>query len=595
MLNLVSDLNICNKKGLSERFDSTIGAGTVLMPFGGKTQMTPAQAMVAKIPLTKGQTTTVTGMAYGFHPEFMAASCYEGAYLSVVESLARLAATGFDTTKAYLTFQEYFERLSDKAEKWGKPMAALLGALDAQLDFEVAAIGGKDSMSGTFEDLDVPPTLVSFAVSSAKDHEVISPEFKGYGNNICILKADSFDKDSIKKNFKLLHEAILEKRVISAWAIGLGGAAEAVFKMGLGNKIGANITKEIDLFSQDIGSFVIEMNSHDTLGELIGETTASYTLHYLNEVSMSELLEDAYTNKLAGVFPYNNNDELKEIEKVSFDVSQWNSLVLKHKPKAFIPTFPGTNCEIDTFRALEQSGADPEILLINNLSPMHIEESLKKAKELIKQSNMIVLPGGFSGGDEPEGSAKFINAFFRNPSMMEAIDNFLNVQDGLMLGICNGFQALVKLGLLPYGKIVNTTDKCPTLTFNTIGRHQSMMCTTRIASNKSPWLMDTKVGDEHTVAISHGEGRFIANDETIASLIKNGQIATQYVDLNSNPTYDLRYNPNGSVYAIEGITSADGRILGKMGHTERSGNGLYKNIYGNTYQPLFTSGVKYFK
>ena len=591
---MAGDLNICSKKGLSERFDSTIGAGTVLMPFGGKYQLTPTQTMVAKLPVLEGETTTVSGMSYGFHPQVMAQSPYEGAYLSVVESMMKLGAAGFDTTKAYLTFQEYFERMTGAPERWGKPLAALLGALDAQMDFGAAAIGGKDSMSGSFEDLDVPPTLVSFAVAPGDSGEVISPEFKAAGHKLCLLRADAFDSEAIKANLAKLYEAIKAGKVLSAWALGLGGVAEGALKMALGNRIGAKLENIDDPFKQDFGAVLLEMADGEVLGDVIGQTVEAYTLAFGGEtVSLSDI-QEVYEGKLTKVFPYYADGE--KVETVTHSAKEWaKPAILTHKPVAFIPAFPGTNCEIDTARALTRAGAEPRILLINNLTPSAIGESLEKAVKMIGESQMIVLPGGFSGGDEPDGSAKFITAFFRNPMMKDAVHELLKNRDGLMLGICNGFQALIKLGLVPYGEIIDTDDTCPTLTFNTIGRHQSMLVRTRIASNKSPWLQLCEAGDIHNIAISHGEGRFVASDAVVEQLKLNGQIATQYVDMDGDPTMDLRYNPNGSVLAIEGITSPDGRVLGKMGHSERAGIDLYKNVEGNRFQPIFEGGVKYFK
>ena len=591
---MAGDLNICSKKGLSERFDSTIGAGTVLMPFGGKYQLTPTQTMVAKLPVLEGETTTVSGMSYGFHPQVMAQSPYEGAYLSVVESLMKLGAAGFDVSKAYLTFQEYFERMTGAPERWGRPMAALLGALDAQMDFGAAAIGGKDSMSGSFEDLDVPPTLVSFAVAPGDSGEVISPEFKAAGHKLCLLRADAFDSEAIKANLAKLYEAIKAGKVLSAWALGLGGVAEGALKMALGNRIGAKLENIDDPFKQDFGAVLLEMADGEVLGDVIGQTVEAYTLAFGGEtVSLSDI-QEVYEGKLTKVFPYYADGE--KVETVTHSAKEWaKPAILTHKPVAFIPAFPGTNCEIDTARALTRAGAEPRILLINNLTPSAIGESLEKAVKMIGESQMIVLPGGFSGGDEPDGSAKFITAFFRNPMMKDAVHELLKNRDGLMLGICNGFQALIKLGLVPYGEIIDTDDTCPTLTFNTIGRHQSMLVRTRIASNKSPWLQLCEAGDIHNIAISHGEGRFVASDAVVEQLKLNGQIATQYVDMDGDPTMDLRYNPNGSVLAIEGITSPDGRVLGKMGHSERAGIDLYKNVEGNRFQPIFEGGVKYFK
>ena len=592
--NMAGDLNICCKKGLSERFDSTIGAGTVLMPFGGRYQMTPIQTMVAKLPVTEGETTTVSGMSYGFHPQVMAQSPYEGAYLSVVESLMKLGAAGFDTRRAYLTFQEYFERMTGAPERWGKPLAALLGALDAQMDFGVAAIGGKDSMSGTFENLDVPPTLVSFAIAPGVSGEVISPEFKAAGHTLCLLRASAFDAAGVRRNLDALYEAIRAGKVLSAWALGLGGVAEAALKMALGNRIGAHIENVENPFAQDFGAVLLEMAPGETLGEAVGETLADYVLEYAGERVDLLPVQEIYEGKMDKVFPWRGEGE--KLPAVTFAAKRWPMPnVLNQRPVAFIPTFPGTNCEVDTARALIRAGAEPRVLVINNLTPAAITESIEAAARMIGESQMIVLPGGFSGGDEPDGSAKFINAFFRNPRMKDAVHELLKTRDGLMLGICNGFQALIKLGLVPYGEIVNINEACPTLTFNTIGRHQSMLVRTRVASNMSPWLQKTHAGDIHTVAISHGEGRFVAVNGVLERLKLKGQIATQYVDLDGDPTMDLRFNPNGSALAIEGITSPDGRVLGKMGHTERAGHDLYKNVEGDRFQPIFEGGVAYFR
>ena len=592
--NMAGDLNICCKKGLSERFDSTIGAGTVLMPFGGRYQMTPIQTMVAKLPVTEGETTTVSGMSYGFHPQVMAQSPYEGAYLSVVESLMKLGAAGFDTRRAYLTFQEYFERMNGAPERWGKPLAALLGALDAQMDFGVAAIGGKDSMSGTFENLDVPPTLVSFAIAPGVSGEVISPEFKAAGHTLCLLRASAFDAAGVRRNLDALYAAIRAGKVLSAWALGLGGVAEAAFKMALGNRIGAHIENVENPFAQDFGAVLLEMAPGETLGEAVGETLADYVLEYAGEHVDLLPVQEIYEGKMDKVFPWRGEGE--KLPAVTFAAKRWPMPnVLNQRPVAFIPTFPGTNCEVDTARALIRAGAEPRVLVINNLTPAAITESIEAATRMIGESQMIVLPGGFSGGDEPDGSAKFINAFFRNPRMKDAVHELLKTRDGLMLGICNGFQALIKLGLVPYGEIIDINEACPTLTFNTIGRHQSMLVRTRVASNMSPWLQKTHAGDIHTVAISHGEGRFVAVNGVLERLKLKGQIATQYVDLDGDPTMDLRFNPNGSALAIEGITSPDGRVLGKMGHTERAGHDLYKNVEGDRFQPIFEGGVAYFR
>ena len=594
---MVGDLNICSKQGLSERFDSTIGAATVLMPFGGARQLTPNQAMVAKLPLRHGVTDTVSGMAYGFHPEMMAQSPYEGSYLAVIESVTKLVAAGFDYKQAYLTFQEYFERMTDDPTRWGKPFAALLGAFDAQLDLNIAAIGGKDSMSGTFEKMDVPPTLCSFAVAPGKASEIISPEFKAAGHEIRLLACDPHDTAALTANYDAARQAILEGKVISAWALGLGGVAEGLFKMGLGNAIGTRIDDDYsgDLFAQQIGGILMECAEDCGLGEKVGDTIAAWVLEYEGDRIDLAPMQEIYEGKLDKVFTYRGHTG-ETTEKFSFKAE---SRVAPHvktaKPLAFIPVFPGTNCEFDTARAVERAGGAAEILVINNLTPADITASIRKAAEIIARSQMIVLPGGFSGGDEPDGSAKFITAFFRNPAMKDAVSDLLEHRDGLMLGICNGFQALIKLGLVPFGRIVDTDDQCPTLTFNEIGRHQSMLVRTRIASNQSPWLSKCAVDDIHTIAISHGEGRFVGPETLIRELAAKGQIATQYVDLSGNPSMDTRFNPNASYFAIEGITSPDGRVLGKMGHTERSGDNLYKNVPGNKFQPLFEGGVSYFK
>ncbi|MDD3410934.1 MAG: phosphoribosylformylglycinamidine synthase [Eubacteriales bacterium] len=596
---MVSDLNICSKKGLSERFDSTIGAATVLMPFGGVRQLTPAQAMAAKLPVPHGETDTVSGMAYGFHPQVMEQSPYEGAYLSVVESLTRLVCAGFDRKRAYLTFQEYFERMTGDPERWGQPLSALLGALDAQLDLGVAAIGGKDSMSGSFESLDVPPTLVSFAVAPGSAQDVISPEFKAVGHELRLLSCDPFDAQAVKAHLDLLFRLIREKKVVSAWALSLGGVAEGLFKMALGNGVGAKADFAGDFFAQDFGGVIVELaESDDELtahSVRLGETVKEYTLTLNGEAFELEPLQALYEGKLDKVFPYRGESD-ERVAAVTSGRREWaKPAILTARPVAVIPTFPGTNCELDTARALERAGAEPKVLLIRNLTPEAIAQSVQEAQKLVDGAQMLVFPGGFSGGDEPDGSGKFITAFFRNPAMKDAVSRLLTQRDGLILGICNGFQALVKLGLLPFGEIRDTDAGCPTLTFNTIGRHQSMLVRTRIASNKSPWLQKTHAGETYTVAISHGEGRFVATPDMLDQLKMNGQIATQYVDLSGEPTMDLRYNPNGSVLAIEGITSPDGRVLGKMGHTERSGRNLYKNVEGNLYQPIFEGGVEYFK
>ncbi len=597
LINMLGDLNICSKQGLSERFDATIGAATVLMPYGGERQLTPNQTMVAKMPVRHGVTDTVSGMAYGMHPEILEQSPYEGSYLAVIESVTKLVAAGFDYKQAYLTFQEYFERMTSDPTRWGKPFAALLGAFDAQLDLNIASIGGKDSMSGTFEKMDVPPTLCSFAVAPGKASEVISPEFKAAGHSVRLLGCDAHDTAQLTANYEAVYEGIKAGRIVSAWALGLGGMAEGLFKMGLGNAIGIRIDDDFegDLFAQQIGAMLIECAEDCELGVKVGDTIPAWVLEYQGERIDLAPMQEIYEGKLEKVFPYRSHTG-ETTEKFSFEAKNRAFPAIKtHKPLAFIPVFPGTNCEFDTARAVERAGGAAEILVINNLTPAAITESIRKATEIISRSQMIVLPGGFSGGDEPDGSAKFITAFFRNPAMKDAVHGLLKHRDGLMLGICNGFQALVKLGLVPYGEIVDTNADCPTLTFNEIGRHQSMLVRTRIASNQSPWLSRTNVGDIHTIAISHGEGRFVGPEKLLRELAANGQIATQYVDLAGHASMDGRFNPNASYFAIEGITSPDGRVLGKMGHTERSGENLYKNVPGDKYQPLFEGGVDYFR
>lgn len=594
---MAGDLNVCGKKGLSEMFDSTIGAATVMMPFGGKQQLTPVQAMVAKLPVLKGTTQTCSGMAYGFHPEVMAQSPFDGAYLAVVESVAKLVAAGFDHQAAYLTFQEYFERMTDDPASWGKPMAALLGALKAQVDLGIASIGGKDSMSGTFEDLSVPPTLVSFAVTHGKTGDMVSPEFKAAGHPVILLSADPYDKDALLKVFQTASRLMREKKAVSGWALGLYGIAEGLFKMGLGNRIGFTVDAGFtqDLFGWSFGSILLEVTEPVLEGMLVGTTQSAYHFAMNGETVSLDAIQAIYERRLETVFPYRGN-EGETVKSVRFEASSWpKPALLTQKPLAFIPVFPGTNCEIDTQRALERAGGQAELLVINNLSPKSITQSIQKAEEIIRRSQMIILPGGFSGGDEPDGSGKFITAFFRNPLMKDAVHDLLKQRGGLMLGICNGFQALIKLGLVPYGEIVDTDIDCATLTYNTIGRHQSMLVNTRIASNRSPWLQLTQPGEVHTIAISHGEGRFVAPKALINQLIQNGQIAAQYVDPNGQASMDLRYNPNASYLAVEAITSPDGRVLGKMGHSERSGEGLYQNVPGNKHQPLFEGGVRYFQ
>ncbi len=600
---LVADLNVCSKRGLSERFDSTIGAGSVLMPFGGKNQLTPAQAMANKISLEKGDTDTCSVMSYGYNPFITERDPFVGAYLAVVESLCKLIATGADFTDTYLTFQEYFEKPGRDGKRWGKPLAALLGAFKAQMDFGVASIGGKDSMSGSFEDLDVPPTLVSFAVTTDKIKNIISPEFKAVGHKVIAMSGETDEKglptaESLKEVFAEVAALVRAGKVYAAYTPTYGGVAEAVFKMAIGNGIGFKYDEATDLndvFGYNYGTFVLEV-ADDVDGKVLGYTTEEKSIVLGGEkVCIRELL-DLYENKLEGVYSCNIAQGEGEIPAFEAKATEWAKPAVKSvKPKMLIPVFPGTNCEYDSAKALERAGAEAEIIVVKNLTASAIEESVEYFAKRIETAQGIFIPGGFSGGDEPEGSGKFITAFFRNAAVKDATMELMKNRDGMMLGICNGFQALIKLGLVPFGEIIDTDENCPTLTFNTIGRHQSKIVRTRIASNKSPWLMKTEVGDIHNVPISHGEGRFIAPEAVIKSLVDNGQIATQYVDLDGKPTAHISFNPNNSMYAIEGITSPDGRVLGKMGHSERVGSGLYKNVPGNYDSKLFESFVEYFK
>lgn len=604
--NLVTDLNVCSKKGLVERFDSTIGAATVLMPFGGNTQLTPAQAMAAKLPVLGGETNTCSGMAYGFNPYISEQDQYTGAYLAVVESVSKLVAAGFDHDEVWLSFQEYFEKLGQDPKRWGKPFAALLGSVDAQMNLGVAAIGGKDSMSGSFENLDVPPTLVSFATALGDARRVASPEFKLPESRVVWVaparQADGLrpDPESLKDIYYAVESLIEQEEVISAWTPAFGGIAEGLFKMTLGNRIGFALDEDFDpeeLFSPNYGGFILELAGDDIdIGVPLGITTEEYTFRAGDEVINLDKLQAAYEGKLESVLPCNILTTDEKVEKFSFDTNEYRVPKLGiAKPKVLIPVFPGTNCEYDSARAIERAGGEAEVFLINNLTPQSVAESVQEMCRIIGQSQAIFLPGGFSGGDEPDGSGKFITAVFRNPAVKDAVHTLLHQRDGLMIGICNGFQALIKLGLVPFGEIIDTDDTCPTLTFNTIGRHQSRLVRTRVASNKSPWLMHCNVDEMHTIAISHGEGRLVASEELIRRLAANGQIATQYVGLDGEPTMDIRVNPNGSVYAIEGLTSPDGRVFGKMGHSERTGADIFRNVPGNKYQPIFEGGMDYFK
>ena len=601
---LVDDLNICSKRGLSERFDSTIGAGTVLMPFGGKYQQTPVQAMVQKISMEKAHTDDCSLMAWGYNPFITEKSPYHGAYTAVLESVCKLIATGAKYEDVYLTFQEYFERPNKDAHRWGKPLAALLGAFKAQKELGIGAIGGKDSMSGSFEKLDVPPTLVSFAVTTDKIQNIVSPEFKKAGNRVIVLRPELDENglpitESLLSLFTTVTTLMREKKAVACYTPCMGGIAEAVFKMCIGNKLGfkyENSTKLDDIFDYDYCSFVLEIGSDDYMDATLGYVTDDGVISLENEAISLDELQKVYEDKLESVYSCNLPSENKDIPTISYTDGKVSAPAIKvAKPRVLIPVFPGTNCEYDSAKAVTDAGAEAEIFVINNLTADGIARSVEQFADKVKQSQIIFIPGGFSGGDEPDGSGKFITAFFRNGVIKEEVTNLLEKRDGLMCGICNGFQALVKLGLVPYGKIIDTDENCPTLTFNTIGRHQSRIVATRVASNNSPWLTGTKVGDIYNVPISHGEGRFIADEKTLAALAANGQIATQYVDLDGKATDDIHFNPNNSMWAIEGILSPDGRVIGKMGHSERIGNGLYKNVEGNYDMKLFESAVKYYK
>ncbi len=591
---MAGSLKSASRRGLTERFDSTVGAFTLLMPFGGKTQRSPSQAMAALLPVLPGNTTEQGSvMAWGCDPDAMSADPYTGAHGAVYTSVAKIVAAGADYHKAYLSLQEFFEKLRSEPARWGKPFSALLGALDAQLELGAAAIGGKDSMSGTFLDHDVPPTLISFAVAPALASEIVTTDFKKAGHGVYLFSGETAEEQkSAWERFTALARA---GKVESAWAVE-NGLAEAVFKMSLGNEIGFAAEKTTrDWFAPMPGAIIAELNEDVSGAARIGATTAEKAIVLgADSASIEELaaLNDAV---LEEVYP-TKTEKTGTVEPFSCEAETRVSPAIKlARPKALIPVFPGTNCEYDTKRALMEAGADAEPFIIRNLTSADVADSVERFAKAVGESQIIVVPGGFSGGDEPDGSAKLITAFFRNAAVKEQITALLEQRDGLMLGICNGFQALIKLGLVPYGKIMDTDADCPTLTYNVIGRHQSRLVRTRVCSNKSPWLAGTKVGDVYTVPISHGEGRFLASEELVRTLAANGQIATQYVDLDGCATMDAAFNPNGSICAIEGITSPDGRVLGKMGHTERIGTQLYRNVPGRYEMELFTSAVRYFK
>ena len=595
---IASDLKFASRRGLVERFDGSIGAGSVLMPFGGKTQRTPAQAMAALFPVEPDQTTDQASiMAWGFDPDWMSADPFTGAKASILTSVAKIVAAGADYKKAYLTLQEFFEKLRQEPQRWGKPFQALLGALDVQLGLEAAAIGGKDSMSGSFLDKDVPPTLISFAIAPAKAGEVLSTEFKEAGHPVYLFGTTTLsDYDGHKDAWETFHDLALAGKVKAAWAIEAGGVAEAVMKMSFGNGIGfAGENAGAPWYGAAPGMIVAELTEDVDCAVKIGYTTDNGNVTVCGETaSIAELLQ-TNDSVLEKVYPTIAPAESK-LETFSYTAGCTAAPAVKcAKPKVLIPVFPGTNCEFDSARAVIAAGGEAEILVIRNLTADQVAESADRFARAIASSQMIFIPGGFSGGDEPDGSGKFITSFFRSPAVREEVTRLLEQRDGLMAGICNGFQALIKLGLVPFGKIIDADDSCPTLTYNTIGRHQSGIVRTRVCTNKSPWLAEAQVGQIFSVPISHGEGRFIAPESVIRQLAENGQIATQYVDLNGEPTMDTAFNPNGSLYAIEGITSPDGRVIGKMGHSERIGKDLYKNVPGDFELGMFRSAVKYFK
>ena len=603
---MAANLNVCSQKGLAERFDGSIGAGTVLFPFGGKYQETPIQTMAAKIPVLHGETDTASLMSYAFDPFVSSRDPYTGAANSVCESIAKVVAAGGSRKRCWLSFQEYFERLRHEDVRWGKPLAALLGALDAQLALECGAIGGKDSMSGSFEQIDVPPTLISFAVSTAKASNIISPEFKKVGSSIGLLLPPTdengvADMAFVRRTLDELENQIADKKVISAWVCSAGGIMEGLFKMALGNRIGVRIVRDFPddfWFDRQSCAILVEFDSDKIMDEavVIGETVSDFVIEKADTViDLSEVFE-IYAEKLAPVYPYRLPTPKTALPTFADKgVEKRISPAIKlARPKVLVPVFAGTNCEYDTARAFEKAGAEAEIFIVKNLCAADIEWSANEFERLIRKSNIIAVPGGFSGGDEPDGSGKFITAFFRNPRIGEAVADLMDNRDGLMLGICNGFQALVKLGLVPFGKITEPDADSPTLTFNRIGRHQSKLVPTRICSNRSPWLMYNEVGDMHMIPVSHGEGRFVASPELIKQLADNGQIVSQYVDLDGNPTLDTEFNPNFSECCIEGITSPDGRILAKMGHSERIGANIHKNIPGEKDQKIFLGAVHYF-
>ena len=600
---LAQDLNVCSRQGLSERFDSTIGAGTVLMPFGGRDQRTPVQAMVQKISLERGHTDDCSLMSWGYNPYISEKDPYRGAYLAVIESVSKLIATGAAFEDVYLTFQEYFERLRREPARWGKPLAALLGAFAAQMALGIGAVGGKDSMSGSFEQMDVPPTLVSFAVTTEKTGAIVSNECKRAGDKLVLL-APAYGADDLPETASLLavyetvHALLSSGKAVAAYTPGFGGAAEAALKMCIGNGFGCRFEESLPLetlFGYRYGAFVLEVLPEVEEGTLLGYVTEDGTFSRGAEsVACGELFA-LYEKKLENVYPTQAPAENIPMETFNAPEADRRAPAVKTaRPRVLIPVFPGTNCEYDSARAMTDAGAEAQIMVLNNRTADGIARSVEHFAQALRDAQMVFIPGGFSGGDEPDGSGKFITAFFRNAAVKEEVTALLERRDGLMCGICNGFQALIKLGLVPYGRIIDTDASCPTLTFNTIARHQSRIVRVRVASNRSPWLAATQVGDVYSVPISHGEGRFLADEALIRQLAANGQIATQYVDLDGRATDDIHFNPNGSLFAVEGITSPDGRVFGKMGHAERTGAGLYKNVPGEYDMKMFTSAVRYF-
>jgi phosphoribosylformylglycinamidine synthase len=612
-LNNLQRLNVCSRKGLVEMFDSTVGAGTVLMPFGGKYQLSPTEGMTAKIPVLEGDTTTGTVMTYGYNPSIFKWSPFHGAIYSVVEALAKVVAQGGNYKTVRLTLQEYFEKLGKDPKKWGKPFSALLGAYYVQMKLGIPAIGGKDSMSGTFNEMNVPPTLVAFAVNTLDVNNVISTEFKRVKSQVVLLPLERDqnqlpDFRQLEKNYSRINQLVKNGKVLAACTIKTGGLAESISKMCFGNKIGIAFKGNIEaksLFTADYGSIVLEIPEEEDVGslmeglkyKLIGFTQQAPEINLKGiAIELDEAIK-SWEMPLENIFP-TKVEEIKE-EPVQYEFkkesSRIGSRVKVARPRVFMPVFPSTNCEYDTARAFREAGGVVDIMIFKNLTPEDIEESINLMVRKIDNSQIIVLPGGFSGGDEPDGSGKFIATAFRNPYVKDSVMRLIKQRDGLILGICNGFQALVKLGLVPYGEIRNMNENSPTLTFNTIGRHVSRMVRIKVVSDLSPWLSNVRPGDIHTIPVSHGEGRFVASRKDLDVMAANGQIATQYVDLDGRPTYDIRFNPNGSVDAIEGITSPDGRVFGKMGHSERIGTNVSKNVPGEKDQRIFEAGIAYFR